>query len=75
MEYGGQVQALLGSGAHSHVFRGQYGQNAVAFKRIQKLHTPQQEGPIDEDEALKRLDHPNVMKLLHVENQNEFRYV
>lgn len=67
------IQKMLGSGGHSFVFLGKYGQNTVAVKRVQKVQIPSEGSR--EEEALKQLNHPNIVKLLHVEDQQHFRYV
>ena len=42
----------------------------VAVKRIQLAHIKSRDG---EEEALRQLDHPNIMKLFHVESDEHFR--
>ena len=63
---------ILGTGKYGIVYEGVWGENQVAIKRI----------PIDnvatsnerEVNALKKFDHENVIKLLHVEEGKDFKY-
>jgi serine/threonine protein kinase len=65
---------ILGKGKYGIVYKGVWGENPqiVAIKRI----------PIDnvatsnerEVNALKKFDHENVIKLLHVEEDKDFKY-
>ena len=61
---------ILGEGRYGIVFEGVWCDKPVAIKRIQLLHISSNQR---EEEALQRLDHPNVIKLLHVENDPMFR--
>ena len=58
----------LGEGGYGAVFQGKFNGKDVAVKRID---LPK----VDENEelALKQLDHPNVIKLLHSESDNDFK--
>ena len=58
----------LGEGRYGSVFLGRFNGKEVAVKRLDK--------DIDvknEELALKQLDHPNVIKLLHSESDNDFK--
>ena len=59
----------LGSGGFSHVFAGTYKGKVVAVKRILLLNA----GDDNEVKVMQQLDHPNIVKLLHVENNDVFR--
>lgn len=69
-----EEQAFLSSGAYGAVYRGKYHDQSVAVKRI--LLADFQGIDIEkEEEALVGLDHENVVKLLHVEQDELFKYV
>jgi serine/threonine protein kinase len=61
---------ILGQGGYGIVYKGLWGEEAVAVKRIQSANTESNE---KEEEALKSLNHPNVIKLLDVEVDKDFR--
>ena len=61
---------ILGKGAFGTVYEGVWSEELVAIKRIQLSDITSNER---EEEALKKLDHPNVIKLLHIENDPMFR--
>ncbi len=61
---------ILGQGGYGIVYKGLRGKEAVAVKRIQSANTESNE---KEEEALKSLNHPNVIKLLDVEIDKDFR--
>ncbi|KAK4014954.1 hypothetical protein OUZ56_027466 [Daphnia magna] len=61
--------ALLGRGSFGTVFKGKFGGRDVAVKRVE-LHKVNQR----EEEAMLELDHPNIVKLFHCENDKDFRY-
>jgi serine/threonine-protein kinase/endoribonuclease IRE1 len=60
----------LGEGSYGIVYEDIWNGSKVAVKRIQLFHTTNNER---EEEALKKLDHPYVVKLLHVENDECFK--
>ena len=62
---------ILGEGRYGIVFEGVWCKKPVAIKRIQLLHISSNQR--EEEEALQKLDHPNVIKLLHVESDSTFR--
>ena len=62
--------AILGKGKYGTVFEGVWREKPVAIKRILLSDITSSER---EEEALKKLDHPNVIKLLHVESDSKFR--
>jgi len=51
---------------------GTLNQVPVAVKRIQ-LHDLEESFQIREETAMRKLDHPNVVKLLHVEENEDFK--
>ena len=59
----------LGSGGYSHVFAGTYKDQVVAVKRILLLNATDD----NEVKVMQQLDHPNIVKLLNVENNDDFR--
>jgi serine/threonine-protein kinase/endoribonuclease IRE1 len=59
----------LGSGGYSHVFAGTYKDQVVAVKRILLLNATDD----NEVKVMQQLDHPNIVKLLHVEKNDDFR--
>ena len=61
---------ILGKGGFGIVFEGVWCAIPVAIKRIALSDITSNQR---EEEALQRLDHPNVIKLLHVENDPMFR--
>ena len=61
---------LIGQGGFGKVFEAVWGEQKVAIKRIALSDITSNQR---EEEALQRLDHPNVIKLLHVENDPMFR--
>jgi serine/threonine protein kinase len=64
---------ILGKGKYGIVYEGVWGENQVAIKRI----------PIDnvaicnerEESALKMFHHEHVIKLFHVEEDQDFKYL
>ncbi len=60
---------VLGSGAYGTVFEGEWNRKKVAVKRIELEKCENSK----EEEALQKLDHPNVVKLYHVESDLVFR--
>jgi len=64
---------ILGKGGFAIVFRGSFDGNIVAVKRIQQDMLA--EDNQREEEALRRLDHPNVITLLFVEDDEDFKYL
>jgi hypothetical protein len=61
---------VLGEGRYGIVFEGTWMDRKVAVKRIQIENVENNKGG---EEALQILDHPNVVKLLHVESDIDFR--
>jgi serine/threonine-protein kinase/endoribonuclease IRE1 len=64
---------ILGQGGYGIVYKGFWGPNRipVAVKRLQLMvHLDTSE---KEDEALLKLNHQNVIKLYHAENDTDFR--
>lgn len=61
---------LLGEGFYGQVFKGVWNGEKVAVKRI---HQQYSEYKIREELVLQRLNHPNVIKLFHAENDGAYR--
>ncbi|KAK4004107.1 hypothetical protein OUZ56_005849 [Daphnia magna] len=61
-------KAFLGRGGFGCVLKGKYGGREVAVKRVQ-LHLVNE----TEEKALLALHHPNVVKLLHCDSDEDFR--
>jgi serine/threonine protein kinase len=58
----------LGEGGYGSVFHGKFNGKKVAVKRVELLKVVE-----NEELALKQLDHPNIIKLLHSESDNDFK--
>ncbi len=63
---------ILGVGGFGTVFECTWGGVKVAVKRILKSNAITTE---QEEKALKMLDHTNVIKLFHVEEDQDFKYL
>lgn len=63
---------ILGKGGFAIVFRGTFDGKLVAVKRIQQDMIA--EDNQREEEVLRRLNHPNVISLLYVEDDEDFKY-
>ncbi|KAK4011162.1 hypothetical protein OUZ56_020276 [Daphnia magna] len=61
--------ALLGRGGFAYVFKGKFGGREVAVKRVELLEVDERE-----EEAMLKLEHPNIVKLFHCEKDNHFMY-
>ena len=57
-----EKKKLLGQGGFGQVYLGEYNGTNVAVKRVLVTSA---ESYLNEEEALKKLDHPNVIKLLY----------
>jgi serine/threonine protein kinase len=64
-------QNVLGVGGFGTVYEGVWGETKVAVKRILIKDAASNE---QEEKALKLLDHPNVIKLFHMEEDQDFKY-
>jgi hypothetical protein len=63
---------ILGVGGFATVFEGAWRGVKVAVKRIPLEKAA---GNEQEEKALKMLDHTNVIKLFHVEEDQDFKYL
>ena len=61
----------LGEGSFGAVFKGVFNKKPAAVKRIQLFQVKWKE---EEEQALRNLKHPNVIKMFHAENDADFRY-
>jgi serine/threonine protein kinase len=61
---------LIGRGCYGTVYEGTWMGRKVAVKRIQIENVQNNKGG---EEVLQKLDHPNVVKLYHVESDSDFR--
>ncbi|KAI9553232.1 hypothetical protein GHT06_021128 [Daphnia sinensis] len=59
----------LGVGSYGNVFKGKYKGRQVAVKRVLLQNYSQ-----NEEESMLKLNHPNIIKLLHCESDDDFRY-
>ncbi|XP_057372130.1 uncharacterized protein LOC130692725 [Daphnia carinata] len=59
----------IGGGGFGMVFKGKFGGREVAVKRVEMRHVDKRE-----KDAMLKLDHPNIVKLLHYETDNDFMY-
>jgi serine/threonine protein kinase len=62
------VDKLIGRGQYGQVYRGTYEYSKVAIKRVLI------DGVGEEYEQMKKLDHPNLLNLLHLEDKDPFRF-
>lgn len=58
----------LGQGGYGSVFYGKFGGKEVAVKRVESIETDERE-----EDALKKLNHLNVVQLYHVEIHEAFK--
>ncbi len=65
-----ETKKLLGEGGFGSVYLGEYNSTKVAVKRVLVTST---ESYLNEEEALEKLDHPNVIKLLYFFSDQDFR--
>lgn len=69
---------ILGKGSNGFVFNGYFigeaeNQIPVAVKRVQLASTKKEAVQKREEDAMKGLNHPNVIQLLHVDQDDSFR--
>ncbi len=71
-----QYEEILGRGAFSIVFKGYFENKLVAIKQVDLNSYLEITGcdQVREEMILRQLDHPNVIRLLHVESDACFRY-
>ena len=65
-------EKILGKGKYGIVYEGVWGETKVAVKRILIKDAASNE---QEEKALKMLHHTNVIKLFHVEEDQDFKYL
>ena len=74
MSFSFDRQKVLGKGSFGVVFDGDWNGQRVAVKRIsltdQEISKNGEKSP---EEVLENLDHPNVVKLLHVHSDEDFK--
>ena len=84
MEKKGEItfdrEKLLGSGGYGQVYEGVWDNKRAAVKRILLINVDEQEEKASrdgeakqEEEALRQLDHSNIIKLFRVEKDLDFR--
>ncbi|KZR97050.1 Uncharacterized protein APZ42_008288, partial [Daphnia magna] len=61
--------AILGQGGFGTVSQGKFGGREVAVKRVELRHVDKRE-----EDAMLKLEHPNIVQLLHFEKDNDFMY-
>jgi serine/threonine protein kinase len=61
-------EVLLGKGGFGAVFLGTFQGCEVAVKRVELIRAN-----ANEEKSLKQIDHPNIVKLLHVEFTDDFK--
>lgn len=61
-------KVVLGEGGFGSVYLGNFEGREVAVKRVQLRFANKRE-----EDALRELDHPNVIKLFHCKNDDDFR--
>lgn len=66
-------QQVLGKGGCGTVFRGHFNGEDVAVKRIEEDVRLKTSWRDREERAMLSLNHPNVVKLLHSESDENFR--
>ena len=62
-------KTFLGKGGFGTVFTGRFDGNDVAVKRVRKEQVDERE-----EEFLIKYSHPNILKLFHAEEDENFRY-
>ena len=70
MELIWDVKNKLGSGAFGHVFLGRLESDPVAVKRIEHADRGDEK---EENKALIKLSHPNIVRLLYTKEDDNFR--
>ena len=66
------IGELIGTGGFGTVHHGTFRSSKVAIKKVQILRLDQR-GP-REYKSMKLLNHPNVLKLLHWQDDADFRF-
>ena len=61
-------EKFLGQGSYSAVFTGTFNGRQIAVKKVTLYQVND-----NEEKALQQLNHPNVIKLFHSENDNNFK--
>ncbi len=65
------VEKVLGSGTYGNVYEGTFDGNPVAVKEFKRSHYAIKKEQEREMEEHLRLDHENVLKLLHVDDSRD----
>ncbi len=64
-------ETILGSRGNTMVFKGVWDEKPVAIKRMELFNIKYNQQKV---EALKKLNHPNIVKLLHDQSDENFRF-
>lgn len=67
IQFDGKVR--LGEGGYGNVFAGTFRERKVAVKRVLLIDATYE----NEENILKKLDHPNIVKLFHFSNDENFK--
>ncbi|KAI9553231.1 hypothetical protein GHT06_021127 [Daphnia sinensis] len=66
------TRVQLGTGGFGSVWKGKFKGRAVAVKKVLLQYCNIKEDK--EEDAMQKLDHPNIVKLFHCESDKDFRY-
>jgi hypothetical protein len=62
---------ILGTKGNTMVYEGVWDEKPVAIKRMDLINTRYNRPKV---EALKKLNHPNIVKLFHTQSDENFRF-